>query len=453
MAHLPSFRFWMVVSLLLPMGCTGRQGFFPAAPSTTTPLSVPQKTSAPLTEIPPLPAECPEKARVTYQKLATIFEAKSDRVSINALDRQILNTLGNPQYAKRSNNQITYEWLSPDCAGWYIQASFNDSSHFISTAEMPPPIGIVPSQEPASGLRYTLIGHRREVEALALTPDGQTIVSGSPAGEVHTWQTSDGQHLRTLDADDWIGQLRVSPDGKTILGLGRDLTTWDLATGNLKQKWQFVNGGSSHNIFGPDQRLIISEINDETVHVWNIETQKRVASFSPSNHRIGNITFHPNRRILADAKSGDWGANQNPILLWDVTSGKQIQTLTGHNYFVRSILFSPNGSVLATGEQSALLRKPPVSEIKLWNWQKGVVLRSLPANVNGILSMVFSRDGQRLVTGSINGSIDVWEVATGKRLQTLTGHTKAVIALTLDAKGQVLVSGSDDRTVKVWKLN
>lgn len=394
---------------------------------------------------------------MTYQRLADIFKQNSgvsNAAELATLDRQILAGLGSPRYAKRHPEQgITYEWHSPDCPGWYILASFNIGSYVITTAEIPPPIGTVLAENATTGLRYTLVGHPREVTALTIVPNGQTLISGSPDGQVHFWQLSDGKHLQMINVKDWVNSLKVSSDGKQLLSLGSTLTTWDIATGKQSQEWEFTKGGMIHNVFSPDQRLIISEINDEVVNLWNVTTRKRVSSFSQPQYRVGAIALHPNHRILADARNQGWGANQNAILLWDLPSSKPVQTLSGHNYLVRAIEFSPKGSILASGSEPASLRTAKPSEIKLWNWQKGILVRTLIGDASGIRSLVFSGDGQRLASGSQNGQIDIWHVPTGKRLQVLTGHTNAVTTLIFDVTGQRLISGSDDRTVKVWQLS
>jgi WD40 repeat protein len=453
MAYLPQSRYWLVTILLWSIfGCAGCKpdlSPIPPLPLQNTPLSVPS-TPTRLRTVPQPPPECLAESRVAYQKLENIFNEESDSRDIGALDRKILGTLGLPHYAKWEGNRRTYEWKSPDCSGWYIHASFSANGHSIYTTEIPPPIATIPAQKSEARLRYTLVGHPREIEAIAIAPGRQTLISSSTDGQIHFWQLSDGQHLRMIDSDSFGRGLKVSSDSQRLLTLGFDLAVWDIATGQQIEEWEFTSGGSIQNSFSSDGRLIINAVNEETVNLWSLETRKRVASLSQPRYRFGRVALHPNHRILAEARNGGWGQNQNQIILRDLSSNKKLKTLSGHAYVVRAMEFSPNGEVLATGSVTPLKN---ISEIKIWNWQKGILMRSLTAQSGGIRSLIFSADGQRLVSGSSNGQIDVWNVSTGERLQTLTGHTSAVISLAFDSTGQSLVSGSEDRSVKVWQLD
>jgi len=304
-------------------------------------------------------------------------------------------------------------------------------------------------------LRYTLVGHPREITAITISPDKQTLITASPDGQTHFWQLADGKHLQLIDTDDWANDLTISHDNKIVINLGAKLTTWDIATGSLLKKGEFTSEGSIHNSFSPDHHFIVSNINNEMINLWEIEAQKKVGAFTKAkNRQLGAIALHPNGRILAEAQNEGLVDNQNPIFLWDLPSSKKLQTLSGKEYHFFTILFSPDGKILAIGsEQTNFPKAPPKTVIKLWDWQKGILTRTLTSQEVRIQSMVFSQDGQLLAMGTSKGNIQVWNVQTGQVLATLTGHTEPVNVLVFDMSGKILVSGSDDRTIKVWQLD
>jgi WD40 repeat protein len=72
--------------------------------------------------------------------------------------------------------------------------------------------------------------------------------------------------------------------------------------------------------------------------------------------------------------------------------------------------------------------------------------------LGSVLSVVFSRDGEILITGDTNGEIHLRRVATGEQIATLKGHTDWVRSLALSPDGKLLASGSSDRTIKLWNF-
>lgn len=69
-----------------------------------------------------------------------------------------------------------------------------------------------------------------------------------------------------------------------------------------------------------------------------------------------------------------------------------------------------------------------------------------------ILSVAVSANGQRLVSGNVDGTIKVWDAASGRAVLTLKGHTRPVDAVAISSDGERLVSGSQDGTVKLWDM-
>ena len=80
---------------------------------------------------------------------------------------------------------------------------------------------------------HTLEGHSNWVSAVAFSPDGKTIVSGSSDHTIRLWDAATGVHQHTLEGHShWVSAVAFSPDGKTIVSGSSDRTIrlWDAAT-------------------------------------------------------------------------------------------------------------------------------------------------------------------------------------------------------------------------------
>ncbi len=72
---------------------------------------------------------------------------------------------------------------------------------------------------------HKLEGHTGEVRAIAFSPDGQQILSGSYDRTLRLWDTDSGQLIHKLEGHtSSVLAIAFSPDGKQILSGGWDKT-------------------------------------------------------------------------------------------------------------------------------------------------------------------------------------------------------------------------------------
>ncbi|CCA77208.1 hypothetical protein PIIN_11190 [Serendipita indica DSM 11827] len=66
------------------------------------------------------------------------------------------------------------------------------------------------------------------------------------------------------------------------------------------------------------------------------------------------------------------------------------------------------------------------------------------------MSVAFSPDGQRIVSGSLDRTVRLGDVETGAQVGSLLeGHTTPVYSAAFSPDGQHIASGSEDRTVRI----
>lgn len=92
-------------------------------------------------------------------------------------------------------------------------------------------------------LIHNLKGHSYAVHAIAISPDGQTLVSGSSDATMKLWNLKTGQLIRTFSNVRLVSSVAISADGQTLAstsylvnpvsGTTPGLKLWNLKTGQM----------------------------------------------------------------------------------------------------------------------------------------------------------------------------------------------------------------------------
>jgi WD40 repeat protein len=69
------------------------------------------------------------------------------------------------------------------------------------------------------------------------------------------------------------------------------------------------------------------------------------------------------------------------------------------------------------------------------------------------VSVVLSRDGGLLATGTSSGQVWLWRMVDRTLVATLEGHTSAVWGVSLSTDGRLVASGGEDGTVRLWETS
>lgn len=147
-----------------------------------------------------------------------------------------------------------------------------------------------------------------------------------------------------------------------------------------------------------------------------------------------------------DGKQFASGSSSGCMGLWNSTTGACKLTMRISSlYKVQAVCFSPDGGRIAAGSDDQIIRVYDTATGSL-----GMLVRTSEYRLERPRSLLFSRDGSHLISGSAYGVITYWEATAGKVMKAFTGHSGPVNAMDLSRDGKNLASGSSDGTVKLW---
>jgi hypothetical protein len=69
-----------------------------------------------------------------------------------------------------------------------------------------------------------------------------------------------------------------------------------------------------------------------------------------------------------------------------------------------------------------------------------------------VQSAVFSPDGQRVLTASIDHTARIWDIASGKEIALLRGHEDGVLNAVFSPDGQSVATVSYDKTARLRRV-
>ncbi|MEH1936107.1 MAG: serine/threonine-protein kinase [Nostoc sp.] len=258
-------------------------------------------------------------------------------------------------------------------------------------------------------------------------------------------------HSGTLSS---VNALAISPDGYTLASASDDkiVKLWDLNTQKVLASLSGHSQAVKSVAFSPDGQILATASDDKTIKLWQVETLEEICTLLGHSHAVKSVAFSPDGQILA---SGSW---DKTVKLWDINTGTEICTMTGHQLQVNSVAFSPQGQLLASASYDRTIRLWQISALEssqreLQNRPCYSLLSTLSGHAWAVLTVAFSPDGQILATGSDDNTIKLWEVNTGQLICTLVGHSWSVVAVAFTADGETLLSASCDKTVKLWRVS
>ena len=216
----------------------------------------------------------------------------------------------------------------------------------------------------------------------------------------------------------------------------------------------------SYLAFSPQQELLATVGDNDTVKLWNI-SGKKLGEFTTNQGDIYSVAFTPDGKL---ATSGDEGT----IKLWtiknngkvDFTSGKNPEEIKTDQTILYSIAFSRDSKRLATIGEDDILRLRDISRrtIGVGNFSLDEVLGNHILTIQPIQgssqdiqakSVAFSPDGKKLATIAGNNTVRLWD-SFGKQIVRFGAGQDELKSVTFSPDGTLLATGAVNGEVSLW---
>ncbi len=286
--------------------------------------------------------------------------------------------------------------------------------------------------------------HTDTVAALAFSPDGRTLATGSWNGAITLWDIESGALLWTSWHTTNIQSLTFAPDGCTLASGGNDATVrlWDATSGTHRQTLSGHSSPVYALAWSPDGSLLASGSFDGQIRLWEIQkTQPTPCVHMLTEHTTGviGLAFAPDSSTLA---SGSW---DRTVKLWDVESRRVRQTLAGHTDRVFAVAWSPDGRLLASCGWD--------QTIWLWDIERGSYRIALHGHTAVVYDIAFTPDSRSLLSGSADGTLRVWDVERGQCVHIIQGYAVSLYDVAWSPDGTQLASAGSDRLMTIWEAD
>jgi WD40 repeat protein len=282
-----------------------------------------------------------------------------------------------------------------------------------------------------------LPGHTGAIHAIALSGDGNLLVSGGDDKTVREFATAGAKEIRAL-AGPQAAVTSVALNANNALiaagSLDRHAYLWNAADGKPAGQMLAHEAGVTGIAFHPQAPQLATAGGDGLVRFWAVPAQPARTIAHPDGVLVAAMS--------ADGKKLYTGSADKMVRVWDAVKPAMERQFTGHAGAVSALAVSANGQFLISGGADATLR--------IWNQATGKESDVIIAHNGPVTSLALNPPGNQIVSTSLDGTVKLWQLPVAPPKAFI--HADQVTTLVVTADGAKVLTGSGDKLVRLWNL-
>lgn len=273
--------------------------------------------------------------------------------------------------------------------------------------------------------------------ALAMSADGRRVLCA--AGLEARLGSGAELGLRLAGHGNLVTAVAMTPDGETLVTAGDDRLAriWS-ADGALRGMLAGHTDPVRAVAIAADGRRVLTGARDGIARVYDEGAERHVLAGHGSGLTAVALTASGRRAVTA--------AHDGRFHLWDLGPAERTAVTAAHDGAIEALWLAPEGHLLATAGADRAVR--------LWDLTAAAPRLLLDlAHAAPVHALAGTGDGRLLVSGDAGGEVRVRDTATGRTLRRFEAHPRAVLALAIDAGGARLATAGADGRLRVHTLD
>jgi len=270
-----------------------------------------------------------------------------------------------------------------------------------------------------------LVGHAQHIRVVTMTPDCSTIVTGGGGNEklAKVWDVA-GKCIKSLDNHTgFINAVAVTPDGKFVVtgSWVGDARVWDRVSDQSTQLRGHTDDITSVAITS-DGNTVITGSADKTVKIWDRKTAQCLCTLSGYEMKADHIVISKDGSTFG-ARSPGYPGIISAVKVYDI-AGNARGTLTHQNekyvhypMDIHGVGLAPDGNIIVTGAVD--------KSVKVWEMTTGRCIKTLGEHPGWVLYAVLDpRNAHYCITVSRSYAVSCyclelrnWDLISGQCIE------------------------------------